>query len=160
MPYLLVLFIAIPFIELTLLLSLAEHVGAPATLGLIVLTGILGASLARWQGWKTYERINTELQNQRMPGEALADAGMILVAGALLLTPGILTDVFGFSLLVPICRSFYRRLIMKSFRGKFKVHTSGFGTQTQAPSDPNVVDGHVVRPAGESSQSTPTKELP
>ena len=146
MFYLFAIFIAVPFIELILLLSLADRIGAPSTLAVIVFTGILGASLARWQGWKTYQRIHTELTNQRMPTESMADAGMILVAGALLLTPGILTDVFGFSLLIPICRRFYRTIIIKSFRGKFRVQTTVYGgtARHRDAADTNVVDGHVV----------------
>ncbi len=149
MFYLLVFFIAIPFIELMLLLYLADHIGPVWTLGIIVFTGILGASLARWQGWRTYMRIQDELQNQRMPTDSLADAGMILVAGALLLTPGILTDLFGFSLLAPICRRFYRGLAMNWIRKNLKIQTTfHYGGSGDESPDENVVDGHVVRPDG------------
>lgn len=163
MCYLIVLFIAIPFIELMLLFYLEDHVGAMWTLGIIVFTGVLGAALARWQGWRTFVRIQDELRNQRMPSDSLADAGMIFVAGALLLTPGILTDLFGFSLLVPVFRRFYRGAIVKWARKKIHIQTTihRAGSRRHArqdePDDHNIVDGHVVRPGtGKPSATNPS----
>ena len=145
-PKIILFFVIVPFIELTLLLKLSEVVGAKYTLGLIVLTGIVGGSLARWQGVRTLLRLRDQMGKGQFPTDALADGGMILVAGALLLTPGILTDVFGFSLLTPFCRPLYRRILMNWFKNN--VHVSNIQVQTRrdAPptSDDQVIDAEVV----------------
>ena len=78
-----------------------------------------------------------------MPTDSLIDAVMIFVAGALLLTPGILTDIFGLSLLVPICRRFYRSRAKKWFRDRFQV-TSFAGTSDPGFGESKVIDSYVV----------------
>ena len=125
----------------------SEVVGAKYTLGLIILTGIIGGSLARWQGVRTLLKLRDQMGAGQFPTEALADGGMILVAGALLLTPGILTDIFGFSLLAPFCRPFYRKVLMKWFKknvrvGNFQMHTPP--NPSPANSD-DIIDAEVVK---------------
>ena len=95
------MFVCLPLAELALLMAMAEQISWQATFALVIFTGVLGAALARWQGFKTLQKIQSEMAEKRMPKDSLMDAGMILVAGALLLTPGIMTDAFGFSLLFP-----------------------------------------------------------
>jgi len=106
---LLLLFTTIPLIELALLVELGRYVGLPATIGLVLFTGVLGAWLAKSQGLATLGRVQADLQAGRMPTGALIEGLMILVAGAVLLTPGLLTDLFGFSLLTP----WFRRAVSK-----------------------------------------------
>lgn len=158
-----VLFVAVPFIELYLLLELTNYTGsAVATFGLVIFTGILGAWLAKQQGLSTLRRIQQATAEGRMPGKELVDGGMILVAGALLLTPGILTDAFGFSLLMPPCRAVYRKLLKRAFpttgASGVQFHATGFsfggstttngfnGMDDEIADDPNVVDGTVQHP--------------
>ncbi len=126
MAQLLLLFITIPFIELVLLLMLSERMGWAPTLGLVVFTGVVGANLARHQGLRTIQKLQQEVSGGQMPATALMDAAMILVAGALLLTPGVLTDLFGFSLLIPFCRHAYRRGLAGYIQRNFKVTTVNF----------------------------------
>ena len=131
---LLFLFVCVPFLELAILLQLAHMTSVWTTLLLVVVTGVIGASLARRQGWNTYVRIQQEVAAGRMPTESLLDAVMIFVAGAVLLTPGILTDIFGFSLLVPVCRRVYRRSASRWILSRFRVYTSAsrdFGPRDQ-----------------------------
>ena len=129
---LLILVGTIPLVELWLLLKIHEHTSVEFTIGLVLLTGIVGSMLARTQGWRTMRKIQQELQHGAMPGESLLDAVMIFVAGALLLTPGVLTDVFGLSLLIPFCRRLYRRALSKYFRARFQIHsTTSTGTSMQ-----------------------------
>ncbi len=135
------LFIVVPLVELFLLFTLAELTSAGTTLALVVATGFVGSILARTQGFRTYTRIREELASSRMPTDSLVDAVMIFVAGALLLTPGILTDLFGFSLLVPACRQFYRRRAKQWFQTHFKLQTYGHST---APGRSEIVDSYVV----------------
>lgn len=94
-------FVLVPLAELALLLYLAEIFSWQRTLLLVIVTGVLGTLLARSQGWRTWVRIRDELAAGRMPAESLLDAVLIFVAGALLLTPGVLTDALGISLLIP-----------------------------------------------------------
>ena len=142
MAQLLFLFIAIPFVELALLLMLSERMGWAATLGLVVVTGIVGATLAKLQGLRTIQKLQEEVAGGQMPTTALMDAAMILVAGALLLTPGVLTDLFGFSLLVPFCRAAYRKGLARYIKRNFKVTTVNFHEFSEAGG--TVVDGTVV----------------
>ena len=144
--YLLLLFICIPLIELALLLYLASVTSIWATLALVVVTGVIGASLARHQGWQTYARIQQELAARRMPTESLLDAAMIFVAGALLLTPGLLTDLFGFSLLVPGCRRFYRHSASRWIRSRFRVQP--FPPRDFGPRD-QIIEARVDDPPGQ-----------
>jgi UPF0716 protein FxsA len=107
MPPLLVLFIlftAIPLVELWLLFQLSGLFGFWTTIAVVLGTGIVGASLARWQGWRVLARVQTDLRQGTMPADAIGDGVLILVAGVLLITPGVLTDLFGLSLLVPPIR--------------------------------------------------------
>ncbi len=149
---LLLLFILVPFVELWLLLWLADRTSWQHTLVLVIVTGIVGSLLARSQGWRTYTRIQRELAAGHVPGESLVDALMIFVAGALLLTPGILTDVFGLSLLIPFCRRFYRRRLVASFKSRFTLHQVAPGQWTATSGRANVVDCDVVdrSPKGDS----------
>ena len=152
--WLLILFICVPFIELALLLKVHEYVGTLWTLGIVVITAIIGSALARSQGFRTYQRIQEELATGRMPQASLVDAIMIFVAGALLFTPGVLTDLFGLSLLLPPCRAFYRSLLARWFQAKFQITTFQHGMGDGPPDDPNVVDSYVdEEDAGEDDPS-------
>ena len=139
---LLFLFISVPLVELVLLMQLANYTSLPFTIALVIVTGILGAGLARRQGWQTYRRIRQELTAGQMPTNSLVDAAMILVAGALLLTPGVLTDLFGLSLLLPLCRRFYQRIITAWFRGQIEVHRYSADRGRQQD---KVIDSYVVK---------------
>jgi UPF0716 protein FxsA len=102
---LLLLFIVVPAVELGLLIEIGSRIGTVATLGIIVVTGVVGAALARRQGIGVLRRVQAELAEGRVPAGSLADGVIILVAGALLMTPGVLTDVLGFLCLVPGART-------------------------------------------------------
>jgi len=115
---LVLLFTLVPLVELVLLLILADEIGWQYTLGIVLGTGILGAYLARWQGAQCWRRVHEELEAGRLPGDPLLDGLMILLAGALLVTPGVLTDAVGFALLVPPARAVLRRRLKERFRAR------------------------------------------
>ena len=111
MGRLLLLFVLVPALELVLLIELGQRIGTLPTLGLIVLTGVVGASLARSQGLRVLQELQRETEAGRLPAEPLVDGALILVAGALLVTPGVLTDAFGFFTFLGIATLLMDRLL-------------------------------------------------
>lgn len=122
---LLVLFVVVPLLELALLVWVGQRVGILATIALVGVTGILGAALARHQGLATLERFRRNLEQGTLPHRELVDGILILLAAAVLLTPGLLTDAAGFSLLVPPVRRRIRRSLLAWIQRRFVVTTSG-----------------------------------
>jgi UPF0716 protein FxsA len=115
---LLILFIAVPMIELVLLLKVGSKIGLFPTIVVIVVTGIIGASLTRWQGTQTLAKYQEALSQGRIPHQELIDGLLILVAGAVLLTPGFLTDAAGFLLLIPGVRQLIRNRLSRTIMEK------------------------------------------
>ncbi len=116
MPRLITLFVLVPAIELVLLIEIGSRIGTLSTLALIVVTGVVGAQLAGRQGLDVLRRIQRETSEGRLPAVSLIDGAFILVAGALLVTPGILTDVVGLLCLVPA----FRRRVGRALRVRFE----------------------------------------
>lgn len=112
---LLALFILLPIAELALLIQVGQWIGLGWTLAIVVVTGFVGATLARRQGLRAWLAIQAELREGRMPGGTLVDGLLILIGGIVLLTPGLLTDLFGFLLLVPGSRSLLKRSLKRRF---------------------------------------------
>lgn len=110
---LILLFVVVPAAELALLIEIGSRIGTPATLGLIVATGLLGATLARRQGLQVLGQVQSEVAEGRIPAGSLVDGLLILIAGALLVTPGVLTDAFGFLCLTPVFRSMITREVLR-----------------------------------------------
>jgi UPF0716 protein FxsA len=117
---LLAAFILTPIVELAVLFKVHEAVGLGSTLGIVILTGFIGAFLARAQGLMVLMQIRRDLAEGRMPGPQLMDGVMILVAGVLLVTPGLITDVAGFLLLMPTVRSSIRAWLRSKLEEKFR----------------------------------------
>ena len=109
------LFTIIPLIELYLLIKVGSIIGALNTILLIIGTGMLGAYLAKLEGLRTLKQIQQNLNQGIMPAEELLDGVIILVAGLMLITPGILTDVAGFLLLIPQTRFAFKRWLRRRF---------------------------------------------
>ncbi|TWT85456.1 phage T7 F exclusion suppressor FxsA [Posidoniimonas polymericola] len=126
--FLMLLFIALPMTEFAILYRLAtDGIGFFATIALVLLTGVLGAALAKQQGLQTLTRIRGEMAGGKMPGDALFDGALILVAGAVLITPGVLTDAFGFCLLIPPLRAGVKRALKAWAAHNVKVTTAFSG---------------------------------
>ena len=116
------LFTLVPLVELALLFWISQHTGWLFTLGLVIVTGVVGASLARHEGLRCWLEVQRQLAEGKLPAEPLLDALMILVAGAVLITPGVLTDLAGFALLVPPIRAQVRRYLTARFRAHVVVN--------------------------------------
>lgn len=117
---LLLLFLLTPAVELGLLIQVDKLIGFGPTIGLILATGLVGSYLARREGLNTWRRLNERLRAGDLPGKELIDGVIILVSGALLVTPGVLTDVVGFLGLIPLSRSLIRKYLMRRFRSKMQ----------------------------------------
>lgn len=135
----------LPITELVLLLKLSALTGWPLTIAVVLLTGVIGASLARRQGWQTVARIQDDLAAGRMPTDSLLDGLLIFLAGAALVTPGLLTDTVGFLLLVPPLRRWVRAALTRRFRQKFTLQGSGPGWRAYGARD-EIIDARVVGP--------------
>lgn len=105
------LFTLVPLIELFLLVKLGDVIGFWPTVALVVTTGALGAVLTRMEGLRVLRRAQADFQQGRVPTDRMLDGLLILVAGAVLLTPGLITDAVGFFLLVPAGRRMVRKLV-------------------------------------------------
>jgi UPF0716 protein FxsA len=110
---LVVLFIIVPAIELWGLISIGKIIGGWNTVALVILTGFVGAWLAKQQGLQVLRLLQVQLSRGEMPTDALIDGAMVLVGGVLLLTPGFFTDLAGFLLLIPYTRMILRHLVKK-----------------------------------------------
>ena len=99
-----ILFLVIPFVEIYLLVEIGSRIGAPWTILLVVLTAIVGAWLVRLQGFATWRRFQASLARKELPAIALLEGLCLLIAGALLLTPGFFPDAIGFACLIPPLR--------------------------------------------------------
>ncbi len=105
---LILLFLVLPIAEIYVIIQVGGAIGIVPTLFLLVLDGIAGAALARWQGRAAWERFNLALSAGRVPAKETFDGAMIIVGGAFLLAPGFITDVIGFLLLIPPTRAVLR----------------------------------------------------
>ena len=115
---LLILFTVIPLVEVAVLIRIAEALSWSVTFGLVLLTGILGAWLARREGLKVLSRIQAELSEGGIPTDAMLDGALIVAAGLVLVTPGVLTDLCGFALLVPSFRGWVKRRLKAVFQAR------------------------------------------
>ena len=110
---LLLLFTVIPAVEIALFVVVGGEIGPLSTFAVVIFTGVAGASLARMQGFAVLLQMQNSLAAGRMPTEELVEGAVVLFGGALLLTPGFLTDLFGLSCLVPLSRKGYATLIKR-----------------------------------------------
>ena len=120
---LLLLFTLVPLIELALLVKLGQMTSVAMTIGIVILTGIIGAYLARREGIKAWWRLEKSMREGVSPGDELIDALLILIAGAVLITPGLLTDLFGFGLLIPPMRRWVRNKLSRHFHNRIMIST-------------------------------------
>ena len=115
MKYFLPSFIVLPILEMYILIEVGGFIGALNTIGLVLLTALLGLILLRQQGFRTLLNARNKLMQAELPTEELVTGIFLAVGGALLLTPGFVTDFIGFMCLLPFTRSFLMSLIATSF---------------------------------------------
>lgn len=120
LQYLIALFIGLPVVELALLIKLHGVVGLGPTILLVLTTGVVGATLVRRQGIAILFNIQRELAKGNLPAPQMMDGIMVLLAGALLITPGLITDAAGFALLIPFVRQHIRGWLRKKLEQKIR----------------------------------------
>jgi len=130
---LLLLLVLLPAVELGLLIELGSRIGTVATLALIVLTGFVGASLARRQGLGVVRDLQQETAAGRLPAGSLVDGVILLIAATLLITPGILTDAFGFLCLSPAFRRVIRERLLRRLARAAREGRMEFRVYADAP---------------------------
>ena len=142
---LLLLFVIVPAIELAILIEIGKEIGFWPTMGLIFLTGLIGSSLTSSQGMAVWKQFNLKFQSGQLPGTELVDGLIIVCSGALLLTPGVLTDFVGFLGLVPQTRLLIRKQLQKYLaRSQMKTNIhfhSSFDFESQSPPPENDWEG-------------------
>jgi UPF0716 protein FxsA len=116
MMLLVALFIVVPLVEIAVIIQVGSWLGVVDTLVLLILISVLGAWLVKRQGVGLLRRIQFELANGRVPGSALVDAALLLVAGVLLLVPGFVTDAIGLLLLLPPVRAAVRSWLRRRWQ--------------------------------------------
>jgi UPF0716 protein FxsA len=114
-PLLLLLFIAIPLLELYVILQVGEAIGVLPTIGLLLLDSVLGSVLMRSQGRRAWLRFTLAASDGRVPAAEAIDGVLVIFGGALLLAPGFVTDVFGALFLLPFTRPVVRKLLVRRF---------------------------------------------
>lgn len=116
MRKLLILFIVVPLVELLILVKLAQATSFLFTVLVVVATGVVGVMTARVQGWLVWQKIQLDIRNGILPTDGLIEGMVLLAAGLLLITPGLLTDAVGMALLVPAVRRSVREWVKNKFR--------------------------------------------
>lgn len=139
MPVFVFLFIVLPILEMVVLIKVGTIIGALSTVGLVLLTAVIGAALLKQQGLATLTRANQRLNSGELPAKEVAEGLILAVGGALLLTPGFITDTIGFLCLIPGTRHWFvsqamKRLVVRGQSGGF--HWSSGGRDPFGGADP------------------------
>jgi UPF0716 protein FxsA len=127
LPLLIGLFVVVPIVELYVIIQVGQEIGALPTVGILILDSVLGSLLMRAQGRSVWRRFNEALGRGRPPAKEILDGAFVLVGGALLLTPGFVTDVVGISLLLPPTRAVLQRLLLRAGLRRVVVARPGGG---------------------------------
>lgn len=144
--WLLLFFFTVPLVEIYVLLEVGGLIGVLPTIVAVVLTAVIGAGLIRAQGLATLARVQQELERGELPAVGIIEAALLMVAGALLLTPGFVTDTIGFLLLIPPLR----RWAIESFIARRLTVVDGAGgadgqAGAGAAGRPRVIEGEFRR---------------
>ena len=152
MRFLLLLFIVMPVVEMWLLITVGSSIGAIYTLLLVLLTALMGIALLKRQGFATLWRGREKLQEGRVPAQEMGEAMVLAVSGALLLTPGFITDAIGFAGLMPVLR---QALVNRMLR---KINISSHAEYGRASGAGHSASGDIID--GESWDSADSLKKP
>lgn len=150
--YLFLLFTVLPIVELAILIRIGEATVWWVPILLVITTGVAGAALARWQGLQVLGRLREDAAAGRMPADALVDGFLILLAGILLITPGVVTDIFGIAFLIPPIRALMKRGVKAWIKRNIQVRVAGFNSANawqyengaSPPRNDEIIDARVI----------------
>ena len=126
------IFIAVPLAELALLIKIGDMIGVLPTVALVIVTAVIGVSLLRIQGLTVLQNARVSIDAGRPPIESVVDGVLLLIAGAVLLTPGLITDAIGFLLLIPAIRRSIGEFAFAKLINVGSINVSGFPPQGDA----------------------------
>ena len=166
-------FVAVPLVELAVVLQVRTAIGLGPTLLLLLAVSLVGAAVVRREGSRAWRAFRGAVASGRPPATEVADGAMLLVGGTLLLTPGFVTDIVGLVLVLPPTRALLRRRLTAHVARRLVVHTLGVDplagrrpaprraagpprAGTRSPGGPRVVDGEAVHPAHRDGDGTPS----
>jgi UPF0716 protein FxsA len=151
-----ILFIILAVAEIYVLISVGSLIGTLPTIGLILLTGIIGVAMLKQQGFSVFARLQEKMRQGQAPAQEMVEGVLLIIAGAFLITPGFVTDTIGFLWLIPQTREYFAKLLIS--KGMFKVQSVGSGgfyqsgqgpfgqhSQHQTQQDDNTIDGEYER---------------
>ena len=150
--WLFALFLMVPLVEIALFITIGGWLTLWPTLGLVLLTGIVGTTLMRWQGLKVLDELRGDLGQLKNPLSPLAHGALIVTAGLLLLTPGFFTDAIGFLLMVPALREVVIRFVGR----RVQVATSGSGAALSPQGSRIVIDGEFYEVEEKTTPQQPS----
>jgi UPF0716 protein FxsA len=154
--------LVVPVAEIFVIIQVGQVIGGWPTVALLLAESVLGAWLIKREGRRAWRALQSSFQTGKMPGRELADAALVLIGGTLLLTPGFITDIFGFFFVLPFTRPLARRAMTAFFGRRLATQLGGPGlgtfmpgaggmpgasgpTRQQPPSD-DVIQGEVIDP--------------
>lgn len=135
------IFVAVPLIEIYLLVQVGQVIGAGWTIGLLLLSGFLGAWLIRHEGGRAWLSLRDALETGRMPARELADGALILIGGTLMVAPGLITDGLGVLMILPFTRPLFRGVLTAVVARRLVVDVTRPGP---GPAEGPIVRGEVV----------------
>ena len=145
MRYALIAFVTVPLVEMIILIEIGSLIGAIPTVGLVILTATIGLWLLRLEGTATLDRVQEKLAQGQLPETDLLEGIMLLIGGALLLTPGFITDGLGFACLLPgLRRPIARRIIRQGILKAANLSGRSFQAGQSSPSGGTTIDGEFV----------------
>ena len=164
--WLVVAFLVVPIVEIYVIIQVGQWIGALPTVLLLVAESLFGAWLIKREGRRAWRMLRDAVSAGQLPSRELADAGLVLVGGTLLLTPGFVTDVAGFFLVLPMTRPVARRLLLAYLGRRATVTVARFGPVTRdrrarpGPGTGRVVPGEVVPGEVVPDEQRPDEEGP
>lgn len=150
--------LVVPIVEIFVIIQVGQVIGGWPTVALLIAESALGAWLVKREGRRAWNALQTSLQTGKLPGRELTDGALVLIGGTLLLTPGFVTDIFGFFFVLPFTRPLARRAMSSFFTRRFNTQlgTAGLGgfipgpgggaTPPRQPASDDVIQGEVIDP--------------
>ena len=141
MRFLFLIFIVMPIIEVAVLIQIGQVIGVWWTVALVVTTAFIGVNMLRVQGLATLTRANWRMQSGQIPAQEMMEGVFLAIGGALLLTPGVITDVFGFLCLIPVTRIWMVKAMQVRFISAVSTSASAHAAKN---ANSTIIEGEVI----------------